>query len=463
VQVKTKTISPRPMRDSLNDSVIKAVQRQGQLIAATQELINDATNLARISRTKRTVKITEYTSPGEHPHGPSYYSAKTLSSELELIDAELSKQEEILSQLQSQCTAEQKVQSKLLQEIRQSAAEASLRASDDIESNSSIHSKSPSSYLLIQQHNQVSKPPPKLSNVSMNNIRTALLCYQRHLDQKKRMKKLHQVFASPKASPADLSKNNRTDNGSLNDKKTPQKSILSWEMAQTSFEKQRQDDRQGLWTLGLASNRIAQQAKAGLAKTRANLRSKSRRRSVMLRGVASSSTVPSPGNFNKSEHSGDGATEENELSVSADWLIRRSNSTFNEFNNLGGAGESGNDGTSNYDRDDRGGEEGSSMWETDSGGATGRTSSSNVSNGRGRSMSDEHTYSSQSVPTQWLRMIFNRMDKDGSGDVDRTEFIEGMKNDSDMLQLFDMTSDDSSTLVPSFQDISNTIDVLDMS
>ena len=313
-------------------------------------------------------------------------------------------------------------------------------------------------------------PPPKtkLSNLPINNLRTALLCYQIHLRQQRRLKQLQDAVGSPRLPPRltkqfigdtnggtglntsldaglDTGLDTGLDLDPTHKTEIERKSILSWEKVQTTLEIQRQDDRQGLWTLGLASNRIAQQTKMGLVKTKANLKNKRRRRSVMLRGVASSSTVPSPRN---TVSGAPGDFEEEELSVSAAWLTRANSHHIRRHDN---------------DTDSDVG----TPFPTRSGSAQDNVSefekthkpNSNPTNSRsGSPVPDAPVIRGPHVPTQWLKMIFNRMDKDRSGDVDRSEFIEGMRSDPDMLQLFKMNQVDSDkTTLPSFKDIFDSI------
>ena len=496
----------------LNKDMVVAIKKQGRLIHATQNLFNEVTQLAEDSRSKRSVPIATF-GKGEHPHGPSYYSAKTLRYELEKIDSTIAHKKTSLHGLQAQCTAEQQTKQDLLKQIMQDAATQLTKAADQNTSTSvhNINYLNPASFSSMTQQQQQQQqfglaitplpppPPPKLANRPMNHIRTALLCYQKYLQHELHVQQIQAVLASPVLQPREQSKkaaaaaaaalaeersqcednistfnnnsnyhsttsttststttSNSSSSTTTNSGNQPatspvRKTLLSWDSVQTSLEQQRQEDRHGLWTVGLASNRIAQQAKAGLAKTKRILKSNRRRRSVMLRGVASSSTVPSPRGRSGTENH-----EETELSVSADWLTRNNSrlSTISRNSSFISVGE----------EDDEEGWERSAEVTSNTATAAepvqaSRTlATSNRSNSSGGALlQDNDSNTGTSVPTQWLQMLFNRMDKDDSGDVDRTEFIEGMKNDVDMLQLFDIKAGDP-TNQPSFKTVFDAID-----
>ena len=166
----------------LNDDMIAALQKQEQLVQAIQSNFFDTARLVEISRAKRPLHHQLQTNPGDHPHGASYYSAKTLRSQLTHLQQEIKQKQAKLTNARKLCKQEQNAKDELLKNILAEATKVALLA-DNMNTPLFASNGQLSTEYMIQP---TPKFPSKLSNKPMNQIRTSLLCYQRHLLQQKR-------------------------------------------------------------------------------------------------------------------------------------------------------------------------------------------------------------------------------------------------------------------------------------
>ena len=206
----------------------------------------------------------------------------------------------------------------------------------------------------------------------------------------------------------------------------------------------------------------------------------------MLRGVASMAVVPS----SPEQHASIGSSPK--LSVSADWLTRKNSNlsiisgqsgTLRSGGGPPGGGGSGGGHSlpfrldSHYystDNDDDARSRFGSMDSSSRPGSPEISALDAANNEAAAAAAHDENYDlleplqkdedkkkenppmKLSVPREWLQMVFARMDKDNSGDVNRAEFIQGMRTDPDVCQLFELNKEDESSTT--FQDIFDSID-----
>ena len=432
----------------LSTSVIAAVSSQAALITSIRTLFAETNTLAVNCRSKR--QSHHKLGTNEHPHGAKYYSARTLRNELNHVQKKLNEQRIALKELNSQCDDEVETKDVLVKEIVKKATDISISLPATYLSSSSQFQSSGSgsqsdsffnSSNLNRHHINGSLPiphpniPPKLSNQSFNFSRTSLLCYRKHLKQQERLQKL-QKEAAQRIKKANMQTEdelwrnamNRADNDKAN-ALLHKKSEMSWETINNNIEEQKINDLQGLYTLQFTKNKIAQQLKKDLMNQSVGKRRARRRKSTMLRGVASSSVKPEPSPVGQRRDTG-------ELSVDAGWLTGK-NRELSVTHSLYHQDSLDSNVSSKSDVDGAGAiHEMRPQRPTETGAGDGAPT--------------------KIVPTEWLRMVFDRMDKDGGGTIDRNEFIEGFRSDPDIAQLFDMNIGDEST--STFKDIFDCID-----
>lgn len=251
---------------NLNHDMLIEIHKHNKLIEETKNVLKETRTLAHLSRKKRGITSKEENKRQEgreldefeldsHAHGSSYYSAKSLQAELDHLRDESQRSLERLQELRKNCEDERKTKEELLREIIVQATSVSLASGDGpgaagvelatsnllekLHLNDRGRGRSRGSFQSSASFNDDDDEQNKQKKVSLqrsNFMRESLKWYRRNLLQEsERAERLRSLQLS---SAMDLAKSGETS-------AIRKSSAMSWDMVQTSLDKQRQDDRQG--------------------------------------------------------------------------------------------------------------------------------------------------------------------------------------------------------------------------
>ena len=283
---------------NLNHDMLIEIHKHNKLIEETKNVLKETRALAHLSRKKRGItsdlskeenKRQEERDDKEgtrreeeqvdefgftldaHAHGSSYYSAKSLQAELDHLRDESQRREEHLHELRKNCEGERRTKEELLREIIVQATSVSLASGDGpraagvefttsnllekLHLNDRGRGRSRGSFqssgrrkdneegdeegaasFFNDDDDDEQKEQKKVSLQRSNFMRESLKWYRRNLLQEsERAERLRSLQLS---SAMDLAKSGETP-------AIRESSAMSWDMVQTSLDKQRQDDRQG--------------------------------------------------------------------------------------------------------------------------------------------------------------------------------------------------------------------------
>ncbi len=401
----------------------------------------------------------------DHPDGPTFYSTKTLADQLGRLRAEVHEQSGTLRRMRKLCSQEKSDRERLVSQILLAAADAAIKGpgskTDHSESpdKRSPTRKTPAGYFSPALA-PTSRPPSAVASTGhaagpLTTSRHPLVQQGFSLAPPDVKTDDHDLqgsakgYSQPAIQPVHLA-----DGRAVRHVVHPLRSGLQCfrrhrrrtnrRMAAGKHRPPSTNDRSGMIAITMATDRFIQSAKESAvvdggasASLQGGYSRRMRRKSSFLRGVVSSSSMSDVLQRDRDSGSSSAASPFSKgLRVSADWLKDDNNGRVRQrAESLPPTEERALSPPPPPVSDDG----------ADGGAAASKDGAVAAANG-----------AQLRVPLPYLKMIFSRIDVDGSMHVDRHEFVEGCRRDPDVRQLFDTTIGDDVNIT--FEDVFNSID-----